>query len=147
MSDRFDENKEFDEVSNDNNNSQPGSGDEKEYAYKSVMRNKENSRTFSLVSLILSIISIVCCCTPWISLLLSVLAVVFAVFSRKNLGYFDGLSIAGLVVGIFGCVFAFMTLLSDLIFFKDSSLSQELEKYLEEILGDNYINYQNGNMF
>ena len=32
-------------------------------------------------------------------------AVILAIVSRRNLGYFDGMTIAGLILGIFGFVF------------------------------------------
>lgn len=73
-----------------------------------VVENLSQPRTmiYSILSLVLGILSLVlCCCGGWFGLGLGVLAIVFSVVSRCHLGYFDGLSIAGLVLGIIGAVF------------------------------------------
>ena len=75
------------------------------FAYKTVLKGEGNKRTFSVISLILSVISVFLFVFPWASIALGVLGVVFSVLSRRNLGYFDGFSLAGLIVGIFGIVF------------------------------------------
>lgn len=79
---------------------------EEEYLYKSVLEGKKKSRVWSLASLIAAILSVLCCCVPWPGAVLGVLAVVLAVVSRINIGYFDGMALAGLIVGIFGLVFS-----------------------------------------
>ena len=75
------------------------------FAYKTVMKAEGKKRTFSVVSLIISVISIFLFVFPPVAIALGVTGVVFSLLSRKNLGYFDGFSIAGLIVGIFGIVF------------------------------------------
>ncbi len=75
------------------------------FVYKAVIKGEGNKRTFSVISLILSVISVFLFVFPWAAIALGVLGVVFSVLSRRNLGYFDGFSLAGLIVGIFGIVF------------------------------------------
>ncbi len=60
---------------------------------------------FSIASMVLGIVSVVCCCFGWTGLIFGALAIAFSIVSRKVLGYFDGMSIAGLIVGIFGVCF------------------------------------------
>lgn len=76
-----------------------------EYAYKTVIDGKGVSRIWSLVSLISAVLSVGLCFLPWLGLVFGILSVVFAVISRNNIGYFDTLGLAGLIVGIFGIVF------------------------------------------
>ena len=38
-------------------------------------------------------------------------AIAFSLYSKRCLGYFDGLSLAGLMIGIFGVVFSVAALL------------------------------------
>ena len=78
---------------------------EKEYAFKAIMNGKQNSRVWSALSLAAGIISIVFSYFSWFALICGIIAVALAVFSRINLGYFDGIAIAGLITGIFGIVF------------------------------------------
>ena len=68
-----------------------------------------------------------------------VLAIVFAVVSRKTIGYFDGLAIAGLIIGIFGLVFGISNVILDYIITNTDLLSDfmaEYEKLLEEYMGE-----------
>jgi hypothetical protein len=96
-------NNQYNEEPKVNNDSSESDG---EYAYKTVIKNKENRRTWSVVSLALGILSVLSLFVSWLSLTFGVLALGTGLFSRKNLGYFDGLSVAGIIIGIFGCVFA-----------------------------------------
>ena len=78
-----------------------------DYAYKSVIKKDlKNRRTVSVISLVLAILSVLFFRLPWVGLVFGVLSVGGAAFSRKNLGYFDKLSLAAIIVGIFGVVFA-----------------------------------------
>jgi hypothetical protein len=43
------------------------------------------------------------------------MSIAFAVVSRVNLKYFDGMAIAGLIIGIFGLVFSLTVLVSMII--------------------------------
>lgn len=77
-----------------------------EYVYRTVVEEKKKSRAWSVAALVLGIVSILCCCIDWFGLVAGVLAVIFTVISRKNLGYFDGLSIGALITAIFGIIFS-----------------------------------------
>lgn len=66
---------------------------------------RKATRAWSVAALVLSILSLLCCCFNWLGLGLGILAIVFSVVSRKSLGYFDGMAVAALVVGIIGTVF------------------------------------------
>ena len=76
-----------------------------DYAYKTVLRGKQNSRTLSVGALAVSILSVLLFAYSWVAIILGVAAVVMAVLSRKNIGYFDNLSLVALIVAIFGMVF------------------------------------------
>lgn len=75
------------------------------YAFESLGDlSKPKTRAFSIASLVLGILSLVCCCGGFVSFALGVLAIVFAIVARRHLGYFDGMSIAGMTCGIVGAV-------------------------------------------
>ena len=93
----------FDEQSMQDDNQQ----NDGEYAFKSVIKkDMKNRRDFSVISLILAVLSVILFRVPWLSLILGLLSVGTAAFSRKNLGYFDKLSLAAIIIGIFGIVFS-----------------------------------------
>lgn len=75
-------------------------------AKESVSVAPPKTMAYSVICLILSLMSIVCCCTGFISLLFAAVSIAFAIVSRKHLGYFDAMSIVGLVVAIVGAVFS-----------------------------------------
>ena len=103
---------------NEQNKSSNDNQDESEYAYKNVIKkDKTNRRTWSVISLVLGILSSLVVHFSWVSLILSIAAVVLGIISRNNIGYFDGISIAGISVGIFGIVFAIAGLIfGDILF-------------------------------
>ena len=79
---------------------------EEEYAYKTVIKNKQNRRTWSVVSLALAVLSVLLLYFPIVSLIFGAVSVGAGAMSRKNLGYFDKLTLAGIIIGIFGIVFS-----------------------------------------
>ena len=93
------------DVSSEKENS---TGTESEFAYKKVMVSKQNSRLLSLISIAFSALSVFLCFIPWLGIISGCLGVLFAVLSRKNIGYFDNISLVALIIGIFGTVFAVM---------------------------------------
>lgn len=92
-----------------NNNQQNNQNGD--FIYKQIMEDKQKNRIWSVGSLVIGIFSVLCCCFEWPGLIFGVLAIVFAILSRKNLGYFDGLAIAGVILGIFGTVFSVFMIL------------------------------------
>ena len=97
--------------------------EESEFAYKKVLGVKSNTRLYSVISICLSILSVILFFLPIGGIICGVLGILFAIFSRKNLGYFDNISLWGLIIGIFGTVFSVMGLifvyaLSDTEFYK-----------------------------
>lgn len=87
---------------------------------------------FAIASLVTGIVSIVCCCFLYgFSLIPAVLAVVFAVLSRKaSGGRFSGMAIAGLVTGIVGIALGAYMLYSFIIFL--SMPDEEIQELLKE---------------
>ena len=125
MSEKFDKDKKENEASEAN-----------EPIYKTVMDMKGRSRAWSVAALAVAIISVVCCCFGGLaSIVLGVVAIVFAMLSRLNIGYFDNLSIAALIVAIFGIVFGIATI----IMVNALENSPEFQRLLEE-----YQNQYNG---
>lgn len=98
-------NTEFDEKSKESSEAQEG---EENYAFQNVMptKDKEKKRTWSVASLIFSVLSVIFVYFSWAGLALGVLSIGAALLSRKNLGYFDKISLTGMIIAIFGIVFS-----------------------------------------
>jgi hypothetical protein len=80
--------------------------EEPEYAYQNIVGERRNTRLFSILSLVLSAISVLCCLIPVAGILFGISAICFGIYSRLRLGYFDGLSLGGIITSIFGVVFS-----------------------------------------
>ena len=109
MGAEWNNNYEKDENMNNSENGQNNSNyyqNEQDYAFQMLTRNgKPKTRGWAVASMVLGILSVVCCCFGWSGILMGAGAVILAIVSRRNLGYFDGMTIAGLILGIFGFVF------------------------------------------
>lgn len=97
------------------------SGVQSEGYYSSVDEENENktvldgvprSRGWSVAALILGILSIALSIIPFLGFLhgvfgpiFGIMAIIASLVSRRNLGYFDGVGIAGIILGTVGCVF------------------------------------------
>ena len=119
---------------NENENQQGynpyGQNNGNEYAFN-VLNNKGKPKTlgWSVASMVTGILSVVCCCFGWTGIIFGIAAIVLSVVSRKSLGYFDGMSIAGLVVGIFGLVFGIA--ITYTVYFNPDFV-EEFNKIMEE---------------
>lgn len=122
----------FYEDENENQNQKNTAPEDQDYAYKVVTEYK--SRAWSVASFVLSLISLIVCCFSEffvVVMVCAVLGIVFSIISRKTLGYFDGLSIAGLVVGIFCLVLGIFVMVV-----YTSGILEYLEEILNEVDGD-----------
>jgi hypothetical protein len=108
---------------------------QEEYVYKKVMLTKKNSRAWSVASITLSMASLILCPVYWLKIILSATSIVFALISRKNIGYFDGLSLAGLIVGIFGIVFGILGIVMTELLSNNGYFNQLMEEIFGVILG------------
>ncbi len=118
----------------DNNDFKSGNN---EFEYKGASNfGKPKTMGWSIVALVSGIISVICCCLGIAGIVLGAVAIASSIISRKALGYFDGLSIAGLILGVFGVVFGASILAAFAV------LGEEIwEEYMEEfnkMYGDVY---------
>lgn len=95
-------------------------------------------KIFGIVSLVLGIIGVLtvccCCCLYFLSFALGAAAIVFAILSRKYLGKFSGLAIAGLILGIVAVLLFLVIFAFDLWL---SALSvTEIEEIFIEMFGE-----------
>lgn len=97
---------------NDYNQQQNEAGS---YAFQNVIDAKSSNRGFAIASLVLGILSIVCCCLTYVGLAMAIMAVVFAIVSRGKMGYFDPLALTGLILGIIGVVFGISTVVTEIL--------------------------------
>ena len=112
---------------------------ENRYAYAAIMNDPAHpkSMVYSIIALVAGILSTVLCCTAYGGLFFGVVAVVFAIVSKKHLGYFDTMTIVGLILGIFGFLFSLVALIISLALFNNESFWEEILKALEEAEKEN----------
>lgn len=77
-----------------------------------------NARTYlwGVVSLVLAIAALpLCIFLPWCGALISALAIAAGALSRFKLGFFTGLSLSGMIIGIIGAVSGILLTAAELI--------------------------------
>ena len=110
--------------------------EESEFAYKNVLGVKSNTRLYSVISICLSILSVILFFLPVGGIVCGLSGILFALFSRKNLGYFDNISLWGLIIGIFGTVFSIM----GLVFVYALSDTEFYKSFMEAVRGKMTVN-------
>lgn len=76
---------------------------------------KKQNNGFAIASMVLGIISVLCCCIDYVSIVIAVIAIVFFAVDRKTNGKSSGMAIAGLVLGIFGIASGVLSIFSSII--------------------------------
>lgn len=114
-----------------NNGYNPFEENNEDYLFQTVTgRGRRKTYGWSVASLICAVISVICC-TGYVGIVLGALAIIFAFLSRRNLGYFDSMSIAGLVLGIIGFVMGVAVIIA-IYTMDESQINDFLEKFLED---------------
>ena len=72
-------------------------------------------RFWSLASFTLGLISILLCFFYYVSIPLAVCAIIAALLSRKNFGFFDQITIVGIILSFVGIVFSAGVLMLDVV--------------------------------
>ena len=118
---------------NEETNNYQGYG-EQDYAFQTLMRNgRPKTLGWSVASMVVGILSVVCCFLGWSGLILGIAAIVFSVISRRQLGYFDGMSVAGLILGIFGFVFGVAMLIAVNFLITEEMLEEFWQEYYKQL--------------
>ncbi len=108
-----------------------GEPKENRYTYEAIKHDdKPKTRAYSIVSLILGIVSIFCCCSGFMPIICGILAIVFASIAKSHLGYFDGLALAGLILGIFGLLFGIAYIIGIVALNMDETFRNMIEEGL-----------------
>lgn len=81
-------------------------------------------RGWSVISFFAGILSVLLCPIYVLGFAFAVLSVVGALISRKRLGYFDTLALAGMLIGIVGSVFCIFSLVVDITGIFDGALNK-----------------------
>ena len=83
--------------------------------YELPLSLKARKRFWSLASLTLGVLSILLCMVYYVAIPLAICAVIAAFVSRKNFGFFDQITVIGIILGLVGAVFGVFTLTLDII--------------------------------
>ena len=81
-------------------------------------------RGWSVISFFAGILSVLLCPIYVLGFAFAVLSVVGALISRKKLGYFDTLALAGMLIGIVGSVFCIFSLVVDITGIFDGAMNK-----------------------
>ncbi len=123
---------------NTNGNDPENNGDQ-EYAFQTLNRyGRPKSLGWSVASLVMGALAVATCCFGWSSLVFGIFATVFAAIARRTLGYFDGKSLTGLILGIFGAVFGIVMIIYAF------TMDEETSKMIWDMIKDMYGSGEGG---
>ena len=97
--------------------------DEVEY-YELPDSPEARRRGWSVISFFAGILSVLLCPIYVLGFAFAVLSVVGAIVSRRKLGYFDTLALAGMLIGIVGSVFCIFSLVVDITGIFDGAMNK-----------------------
>ncbi len=89
----------------------------------------EGSKVFGIISLVCGILSLLCCCTGWIGLVLSIAAIVLGILSINKQEDARGMAIAGIVCGGVGVILALIMVIMGAAF--SAADATDIEQYVE----------------
>lgn len=93
--------------------------------YKEVMDVKSKSRLWSVIALILAVVSLsLCVLVYWLALIFGTASIMAIFISRKSLGYFDRITVFSLIMAIFGTIFSLLLLIVSFIIKANPDLVQ-----------------------
>ena len=120
----------------------PFEENKEDYLFQTVTgRGRNKTYVWSLAAVIAGVLALVFSCLIYAGLIFCVLAVVFALISIKNLGFFDRMAITGLILGIIGAVIG-ATLLITFMSMSEEDL-QKLIDSMEQLEGTDSTNTPN----
>lgn len=102
----------------------------------------KSGRGFAIASMVLGIVAVcLCCCCCgilyWVSGLLGVLAIVFAILTKTSTGKFHGMAIAGLILGILAILLFLMMLSLDI--WAASVTPEEFAALMRDLIDDEEV--------
>lgn len=75
---------------------------------------RQRSRKWSVLSLLMSVLSVLLCSFYYVSLPMAFVGIGLALISRRTLGFFDGIALSGIIIGISGAVFGVFSMILNL---------------------------------
>lgn len=93
--------------------------------------NQKEPVGFAVASMVLGIFAILCCCLAPVGLAVSILGLLFAILSYRQLHRFNGMALAGLIMSILGLVLTAWSIIDSILNPMDMD---EFMKMYEEML-------------
>lgn len=123
----------YEQPSYDNNGYNVNQYNNQSYPQYGEPVQQNNSKGFAIASLVLGILSVVCCCADYLALIMSVLALVFGFLSIKKQEASKSLAIAGMILGGIGLLLFIITIISSLVYKNNFSDYQAMMDYFNSI--------------
>ena len=104
--------------------------------YNSINNNQNNNQTgFAIASLVLGILSLVCCCTFYVGILFAIASIVFGAITIKNNYNGKGMAIAGMICsGISLLIYIIIAIFAGAVAFFDAPLSDNIGDSISDFI-------------
>lgn len=88
--------------------------------------------SFAIASLCLGILSIPALCCTYLGLICGVLAIIFAVLSKKKQGRMSGVALSGMIIGIVTSILAVMLIIVGIIMVSNGAYNDMYQEIINE---------------
>lgn len=96
---------------------------------------------FGTASLVFGILAIPGCMTVWFGIIFAVMAIVFAIISRINMGRFDGKTTAGLTLGILFLILSLLLFWMVLVMLQNPEFMEQMNSIMQQYQQEYSIPY------
>ena len=96
---------------------------------------------FATASLVFGILAAPGCMTVWFGIIFAVIAIVFAIISRINVGHFDGKSTAGLTLGMIFLILSLLLFWMVLVMLQNPEFMEQMNSIMQQYQQEYSIPY------
>ncbi len=99
--------------------------------YPQYEEQPSGNRGMAIASLVVGILSILCCCCAYLSVILGIVGIVLAVLSRPKDGKFEGVAMGGLICSIVGLVLGVILIIVNVATQNSADYTQMMDMYMQ----------------
>ena len=99
--------------------------------YPQYEEQPSGNRGMAIASLVVGILSILCCCCVYLSVILGIVGIVLAVLSRPKDGKFEGVAMGGLICSIVGLVLGVILIIVNVATQNSADYTQMMDMYMQ----------------
>lgn len=99
--------------------------------YPQYEQQPSGNHGMAIAALVVGILSILCCCCTYLSVILGIVGIVLAILSKPKGGSFEGVAMGGLICSIVGLVLGVILIIVDIATQNSVDYAQMMDMYMQ----------------